>query len=141
MKTGIKQRFRSALKALAPAAAAGARAIRGSKLERAGRTLLRKKRHQRELKLVEKSGFFDADWYRSQYPDVASLDDAQALRHFISDGQFENRDPGPNFSVHSYYENNPDVASGSSSALLHYIEHGRAENRYFTPVTDAELSE
>lgn len=44
------------------------------------------------------SGYFDADWYRDQYPDVArsGIDPA---RHYLIYGFRLNRDPGPDFST------------------------------------------
>lgn len=41
---------------------------------------------------------FDADWYMSQYPDVA-LSGLKPERHFLRYGHIMGRDPGPNFST------------------------------------------
>jgi hypothetical protein len=49
------------------------------------------------------SGFFDADWYLRQNPDVAELG-IDPLDHFCAVGGFQLRDPGPHFWTSHAFE-------------------------------------
>ena len=49
-----------------------------------------------ELEFISKSGLFDAEFYLSQYPDVAQAGVA-ALEHFFDFGYREGRRPNPYF--------------------------------------------
>lgn len=78
---------------------------------------------QDDLDLLYQSGLFDADWYRSEYPDVANtgMDPAE---HFLLHGGFEGRNPGPEFDTQQYLFDHPDLAGGSVNPLLHFIRSG-----------------
>lgn len=62
--------------------------------------LLRRK----QLKLINESGVFNAQWYLSIYPDVAndSYWQTNPAEHYLRFGAAENRDPGPGFSSSGY---------------------------------------
>lgn len=77
---------------------------------------------------------FDATYYVGQYPEVRG----DPLRHFMSDGWREGKDPAPWFSTSFYLEANPDVAQAGLNPFYHYVQHGRAEGR---PSVPAELHE
>jgi lipopolysaccharide biosynthesis protein len=79
--------------------------------------------------------FFDAEWYRQRYEDVAASGLAP-LEHFIRHGAAEGRDPSPLFDTSWYLEVNPDVAEAGVDPLLHYIEYGAAEGRDPSPLFD-----
>ena len=81
-------------------------------------------------------GFFDADWYRTRYPDVVAAGH-DPLRHFIRHGLAEQRDPNPFFDSDWYTENYPDVSAGGMHPLLHYLQAGAAELRNPHPNFDA----
>ena len=82
------------------------------------------------------SGFFDAAWYLSRYPDVvgAGLD---PLRHFMVHGAAEARDPNRWFDSAWYAEHYPDVGTSGANPLLHYLQVGAAELRNPHPRFDA----
>ena len=79
---------------------------------------------------VANSEWWDANWYKQRYPDVAAAG-ADPLAHFIVHGGMpgERRDPQINFSTSCYFDLNPDVAAANVNALLHYLRHGRGEGR------------
>ncbi len=87
----------------------------------------------RELRDMEHSGLFDADWYTANYPEV-SLSGMDPLRHYALVGAGQGWDPGPRFSTEFYLEHNPDVSRGTN-ALLHYLRHGKARGSRIAPST------
>jgi glycosyltransferase involved in cell wall biosynthesis len=50
------------------------------------------------LGILRSSPFFDAEWYKAQYPDVA-LSGMDAAEHYLRYGFRLGRDPGPDFST------------------------------------------
>jgi hypothetical protein len=87
---------------------------------------------------IRNSVFFDADFYRNAYPDVASSGMDPAL-HYLLHGALEGRNPGPNFSTKEYLDQNPCVAASGINALVHYELSGREEGRL--PFCVKELAE
>jgi len=79
---------------------------------------------------------FDADWYRSRYPDIAASG-LEPLQHFLDHGLAENRDPNRFFECDWYNEHYPDVAVSLLPALLHYLQSGAEELRHPSPRFDA----
>ena len=90
-------------------------------------TLRERKRLLRDCRLIAKSGWFDAGYYRLQYPDVAKGQDP--LLHYAETGWRENRDPSPYFSSKAYLRNNPDIGQFGINPLIHYLRWGRHEGR------------
>jgi len=88
----------------------------------------RRRRHRRLRHLVQSSGFFDAEWYLAQNPDVAGAG-ADPLDHFLLFGGQEGRAPSPAFSSSGYLTANPDVRDAGLNPLVHYLVHGRIEGR------------
>ncbi len=80
------------------------------------------------LQLIEDSGLFDADWYLRAYPDVAAAR-IEPLRHYMTTGWREGRDPGPHFATSSYLKANQDVAAAGMNPLVHFVEFGQSEGR------------
>ena len=87
-----------------------------------------KKRLAKEIDIVAMSGLFDAKWYRASNPDIAESG-VDPLRHFVMNGAYELRDPGPQFSSLRYHKAYPDVTAGGSPALMHFLRNGMAEGR------------
>ncbi|MBI1792906.1 MAG: glycosyltransferase [Chloroflexi bacterium] len=83
---------------------------------------------EEDLKLIKSSDLFDEVWYLQNNPDVASAK-ADPARHYLLLGGFEERDPGPNFSVQSYLDSYPDIAKSGINPLIHYLKFGMAEGR------------
>jgi glycosyltransferase involved in cell wall biosynthesis/GT2 family glycosyltransferase/SAM-dependent methyltransferase len=104
--------------------------------------LRRKRRTRRRLEahlygladIIRHSPYFDEQWYRVTYPDVAGSGIDPAW-HYVKHGAAEGRDPGPAFSTRQYLENNPDVATAGTNALYHYMRFGEAEGRSIRPKT------
>lgn len=71
---------------------------------------------------------FDEAYYLAQNPDVAGAGH-DALRHFMSHGWTEGRDPSPDFSVRDYLAMNGDVVATGENPFIHFLRHGRAEGR------------
>ena len=69
---------------------------------------------------------FDAGFYLETNPDVEAAD---PLRHFLTTGWRENRDPNPRFSLKEYLETYPDIAQAGINPFVHFIRAGRAEGR------------
>jgi hypothetical protein len=86
-----------------------------------------------DIRLVEASDHFDADWYLAFYPDVAAAG-ADPAHHFVTEGAYELRNPGPGFDSLKYHKAYPDVTAEGLAGFIHYIRHGRAENRETFPV-------
>lgn len=80
----------------------------------------------------------DAAFYRTVYPDVdqAGVD---PLRHYLSEGWREGRDPAPWFSSSAYLEANADVRRARVEPLFHYLRHGRYEGREVFPSERARV--
>ena len=73
-------------------------------------------------------GFFDPEFYRARYPDVVSTQ-RDPLRHFITWGAAEGRDPNPWFDSMWYSRRYADVGASGIHPLLHYLQAGAAEGR------------
>lgn len=89
---------------------------------------------------IEKSELFSAEWYLTQYPDVANAG-TNPIQHYLTSGAFEGRDPGPKFSTLGYLERYPDVAKANVNPLLHYLRHGMAEGRVAAPSGSLHVTE
>ncbi len=111
-----------------------------------GPLLQRVRRGWRELRLhaplrdVRNSALFDADYYRTAYPDVSEsgLDPAT---HFVVHGWKEHRNPSATFDTAFYLSENPDIAGASINPFLHYLRHGRREGRRISASETVSLIE
>lgn len=83
---------------------------------------------QRDIALIQSSGFFNAKWYLQTYPDVAQ-DGVDPLEHYLRHGAAEGRNPSTEFVTEYYLRMNPDVREAAMNPLLHYIKFGREEGR------------
>lgn len=77
---------------------------------------------------LQKSGLFDAEWYKASYPDVVELG-IDPASHFLWLGDRLNRSPGPLFDTEAYRRKHQDVARTGYNAVLHYLRFGRKEGR------------
>ncbi|BBK39272.1 hypothetical protein STAQ_43500 [Allostella sp. ATCC 35155] len=80
------------------------------------------------LRLAERSGLFDADWYRREHPGEAGPVEA-LLRAYLADPALRQRALGPRFHGARYLAENPDVDAAGLNPLAHYLRHGRHEGR------------
>src|SRR6185437_8831286 len=72
----------------------------------------------------------------SRYPDVAAAG-VDPLRHFLTRGAQERRDPNRWFDSAWYAEHYPDIGPRGLNPLLHYMQSGAAELRNPHPRFDA----
>lgn len=84
------------------------------------------------------SPHFDADWYRSRYPEAAGGRWQGALHHYLTNPTPTAFDPSPRFSEAVYLADRPDVAAkvgpdGFRNGFDHFLRHGAAEGRYYAP--------
>ena len=84
-----------------------------------------------QVKLVQNSDYFDAAWYREQYPDV-SQGKINPAEHFVKFGALEGRNPSARFNTEFYLAAHNDVAISGQHPLLHFLRHGMAEQRATT---------
>nr|WP_067295818.1 hypothetical protein [Marinobacterium profundum] len=89
------------------------------------------KTERQQLKLIAKSGLFDADWYLAQHPDIAAerAFAKEPVRHYLKFGGFEGRNPGPDFDSAFYLRLYPDVRESGMNPLVHYLKFGKDEGR------------
>lgn len=80
---------------------------------------------------VRDSELFDPEFYAAEIAHLAPTEDP-AL-HYVQEGSFDGRDPGPDFSTVDYYLANPDVAEEGWPALAHYAAKGKSEGRSLRP--------
>ena len=80
---------------------------------------------------------FDADYYLGHSPDVAEAG-VSPLRHYLTTGWIEGRDPSPYFRTEWYLDTYPDVDHSGRNPLVHYLAYGAAEGRHPSPAFDAE---
>ncbi|MGC2108020.1 MAG: glycosyltransferase [Candidatus Korobacteraceae bacterium] len=93
-------------------------------------TLQVRERWQRRkiIRTLLGSGLFDAEFYLSQYPDVADSR-TNPVVHYLLNGTQEGRKPNAYFDTVFYLRNNPDVAASGINPLMHYLVDGFKEGR------------
>jgi lipopolysaccharide biosynthesis protein/glycosyltransferase involved in cell wall biosynthesis len=97
-----------------------------------------KKKKDNELEMViEKSGFFDRQYYLTQNPDVKKSG-IDPVKHFLHYGGFELRNPSEKFNTSYYIGKNADVVESGMNPLVHYLLYGKEEGRLISPVNRAE---
>jgi hypothetical protein len=107
----------------APSRSLQKRAGSGSWLRRTARSVLRTRRDaavQRDLQLLLRSELFDADWYLSEYPDVAGSG-MEPAEHYLRFGAPEGRNPGPLFSTSQYMLDHPELGEDGVNPLVHFL--------------------
>lgn len=80
---------------------------------------------------------FDPVFYRAVNPELLAPD-FDPLRHYLSAGWREGRDPAPWFSVEAYLRTNADVRRLKTEPLHHFLTIGRHEGREVVPSPKAE---
>lgn len=85
----------------------------------------------KQLAMIKESGFFDAQWYREQYPDVKTAG-IEPAEHYLKFGAIEGRNPSDKFDTYFYLCEYPDVAISGQNPLLHYLRYGQHEERFPT---------
>jgi len=72
-----------------------------------------------QAKYLRRSEYFDSNWYRQQYPDVASAHIDPAL-HYVLYGAAEGRDPGPFFGTDKFLKDNSGLLVSGANPLLYF---------------------
>lgn len=81
----------------------------------------------KKLYSIYDSPYFDEEWYVKTYDIPENCRDP--VNHYLTTGFKKGYNPGPDFDNEEYYKCNPDVEKIGMNPLLHYEQHGRAENR------------
>lgn len=81
---------------------------------------------------VQRSGLFDRQYYLDSNSDVQRIG-MDPLRHYLTHGWREHRDPSPKFSTAGYLSTHPDVARADINPLLHFVRFGQVEGRACHP--------
>lgn len=79
-----------------------------------------------QIHVVEKSGFFDENWYLAEYQDVASNKKINPISHFTRNGAREKRSPGANFDSVFYLTEYAEVLESGLNPIIHYELIGKA---------------
>jgi len=87
---------------------------------------------------VQRSSYFDADWYRLTYAADIDATRLAPIDHFLRIGAAKRYAPGPRFHAAWYVTRYPDL-SAIANPLLHFVRHGSREGRMPTPGDDARL--
>jgi hypothetical protein len=74
-----------------------------------------------QVRLIELSPLFDANWYLQHNPDVAEAGVHPAL-HYLVAGVTEDRAPGPSFDPIAYRREHPELVDSGVNPLLHYLQ-------------------
>ena len=115
--------------------------LRGWLARRMLAIVLRSRKKDPLLSLIENSSLFDAGWYLRTYIDVAEAGECPAL-HYLRHGAAEGRGASPEFDTAFYLTRYPDVKESGVNPLVHYLQCGQREGRLNTQplherITDA----
>ncbi|WP_169336761.1 glycosyltransferase family 2 protein [Woodsholea maritima] len=75
---------------------------------------------------IRASGYFDASWYRSKYPDVDQLG-MDPAEHYLKYGALMLRDPGPKFSTRFFIDTHPGGWQKNTNPLLRFLGKNAGE--------------
>jgi glycosyltransferase involved in cell wall biosynthesis len=70
---------------------------------------------------------FDEKYYRSTYPELASIEDC--FQHYMTLGWKEGRNPSSEFDTLFYLKNEGDIREAGINPYKHYVLHGKREGR------------
>ncbi|GGP50244.1 rhamnan synthesis F family protein [Shewanella saliphila] len=89
---------------------------------------------QHLLNLAKAQGLFDYAWYSANQCRVFSCEQ-EAFEDYLLKGAFSCVNPSPAFDTELYYKCNTDIYLQGEQALVHYLNHGKAEGRMSPPAT------
>ena len=99
--------------------------------------MFKNKELQKLKKTVEKSGLFDKIYYLKSNQD-ARMSDHTPLEHYCQIGIQEDRKPSENFDPVWYRNNYEDVKRDGAYSIVHYVLHGKKENRFINEIEKNE---
>lgn len=85
------------------------------------------------IRLIEKSGLFDKEYYLENNPDV-KLSGMDPARHYLVFGGFEGRNPSGYFASRFYLQQYTDVNATGMNPLVHYLLYGKKESFVIIPL-------
>lgn len=74
------------------------------------------------IEIIEKSYYFDAEWYRRNNPDIGSMSPAE---HYLHIGYKEGRNPSARFDNEAYLSTHKKCREKGLNPLLHYECYGK----------------
>lgn len=80
--------------------------------------------------LVVTSGLFDADYYRTENPDISEAG-IDPFEHFLALGGFEGRNPNAYFSLTKYLEGHPEITLSGFNPLVYFLLYESTNTRAF----------
>jgi len=86
-----------------------------------------------DIRLIENSAYFDADWY-IQYYGLKLSGTTSAAKHYLENCPGGPYSPSPAFDSRSYLSKHDDVKLSGVNPLLHYIKYGIREKRAIFPM-------
>lgn len=86
----------------------------------------------RDMLVIQQSGLFDSEWYRTFYSYVRGSD-MDPLFHYVNEGHGQNKKPNPVFET-SWYRWQHVETIGQSNPLVYFIEEG--ERQEHDPASD-----
>jgi lipopolysaccharide biosynthesis protein len=87
--------------------------------------------------LIEQGGFFDQNWYLTQYKNKHQIT-GNPLDHYLVHGVSLGTNPSQLFDTTYYLKIHKDVAESGIHPFLHYICQGHKEERPARPCTDQD---
>ncbi|WP_395344566.1 rhamnan synthesis F family protein [Ningiella sp. W23] len=85
------------------------------------------KNYVKHFKLAIAEALFDPEYYQERYGRFES--DLAAFADYIDKSSFANINPSAAFDSESYLRRNLDVYHSQTSPLMHYLHHGKDDNR------------
>lgn len=85
-------------------------------------------RYNEYFDVINRSGFFDEEWYKNYYQDVRGSR-YSGLEHYILYGADELRAPSLYFDTAFYMEENAYIKASGINPLVHYILYGQNEGK------------
>lgn len=92
----------------------------------------------RQIRVIKNSNLFDEQYYLSSNPDIAAQK-IDPIKHYLTYGWRELRNPSLCFDTSYYLSNNADVKESGVNPLLHYIQLGKKQQRTIKKVSDYEI--
>jgi len=89
------------------------------------------------FKLAKSQGLFDYQWYQEHYG--AFPHELAAFNDYLEKSKSSNVNPSDRFDTEFYLRSNVDVYLNGVSPLIHYMKHGRQENRSASKVVNRWL--
>ena len=80
--------------------------------------------------LLESTGLFDAEWYRSRFMATSDSDEAP-MEHYLRVGLGSGFAPSQHFCPEAYLADHPDLAGSDLPPIVHFLAYGLRERRRF----------